>query len=195
MRRLALLTVLVVAGCGSGGEESDLLGPGEAATLDRQVELVSERAQRGDCDGAERAVARYAELVGQLPDLRDPELRRALRDGATQLEERLAAECEEPVEEDPTTATSTAVTPPPEPTETTPTETTPPETEPPATEPEPEPEPEPTTPVPTTPTAPVPDTGEGGEGGAGDEDSSGSGSDSTGSGSGDSGGAAAPEEG
>jgi hypothetical protein len=187
VRRLALLSVLAVAGCGSGGDETALLGPGEASRLDRQVELVGDRVAGGDCDGAERALARYAELVGQLPDRRDADLLAALRDGATQLETTIAADCEQPAEEETETATETETTP----TETLPTTTTttPTVTEPPATT---QTTPVPTTTQPTTPTVPVPDTGEGGEGGAGDEDSGASGSGSSGSGSG---GAVAPEDG
>ncbi len=171
--------MLAVAGCGSGGDETALLGPGEAATLDRQVELVGERAGRGDCAGAERALARYAELVAALPQRRDAELRRALRDGATELEGRITAECEQPAEEEPE-ATTTA------PETTAPTTTAPATTE---TEPPPvttTTEPPPVTTTGTTTPPPV-DPGVGGDDGAEtpapDADP------------GDSGGAMAPEDG
>ena len=198
MRRLALLSLLALAGCGSGGDETALLGPVEASRLDRQVELVDERVAAGDCDGARQALARYADLVGQLPERRDADLRRALRDGATQLEGTIGADCEEAEAPEPTTTLETE----PEPTET----ETEPEPTTTGTEPEPTPtvtEPEPTTTT-TTPAEPAPDTGEGDEGGAGDEASGSSGSGGGNSGSGsdgeggsdsdDSGGAEAPED-
>ncbi len=189
-----LLSLLVLAGCGSGGDETALLGPGEASRLDERVERVGARVAEGDCEGAREALSQYAGQVDALPDRRDAELRQALRDGATELERTITADCEP--QEEPETTESTLETE----TETEPTTTT--ETEP-TTTTEPEPttttQPEPTT---TTQPDPVPDDGGGdgnegggnGNGGGGDGNEGG-GNGNQGGGNGAAGGIMAPEDG
>ena len=193
MRRVVLLSVLVLAGCGSGGDETALLGPVEASRLDRQVELVDERVAAGDCDGARRALSQYAQLVDRLPDRRDAALRRELRDGATQLEGTITADCEPAAEEPATTATTTTSEPAPTTTATEPETTTTTTT---TTEPEPAPEPTTTAPAPTpapTPTPTVPAPVEPDPGG-GEEDGQGQGQGGDAGGSEGSGGAGVPED-
>jgi hypothetical protein len=154
---LCLLT-LALAACGGGDDEREptaLLSRSEAQRLDERVSRIGQLAAEGRCEAARDNLRDFAFRVEQLPERRDPDVRRELEDGAGELERTLERECapEEAPETTGSTTTEPEVETAPETTE----EVAPPPT---TTE---EIEPAPVDPTPT----PVPD--EDGEGGAGDE--------------------------
>jgi hypothetical protein len=147
-----------------GGSDDELLPGSSADQILDNLDTVEELVAAGDCDGAVGAAQEVRNQVDELPRSVDAGLRQRLLEGAEQLEEVAATDCEEPVTitetTEPTEDTETQETEPDEddedeqttaPTETEPTETVPTDTEPTETEP------------PTTPT----DGEDGGSGGSG----------------------------
>ena len=138
---LALLVVLLVAGCGS--EDKPTIPRAEA---DRLVDLLRQaRVQAGDQDRCDKLADLVREIraeVDGLPGSVDRDTRRSLRDGVSRLEDSSREECEEAEEK-----TDTETTP------TTETETAPPHTE---TEAPPPPTETETAPPPPTETEPPP---------------------------------------
>ena len=158
---LAVLAVLLVAGC--GGEDEPTIPRAEA---DRLVDLLRQaRVQAGDqdrCDKLEDLVSQIRAEVEDLPGSVDRDTRRSLRTGVSNLEDKAREECEgaEETETETTPTTETETAPPPTETETVPppteTETEPP---PPPTETETEPPPPPPEQVPEEGTGGVPGNG------------------------------------
>jgi hypothetical protein len=102
MRQLTafLLAALVAAGLSScGGEDAQLL-PGETAReITANLDTVRALADEGDCEGAEAATEQVGAQIEALSV--DAELKQALREGASRLDEVIATcapEIEETVE-------------------------------------------------------------------------------------------------
>jgi hypothetical protein len=90
----AVIAALAVAGFYSCGEEDAELLPGDTAReITANLDSVQQLADEGDCIGAESAALQVSEQIDELGGV-DPELKEALRDGATRLNE-VVAECEE----------------------------------------------------------------------------------------------------
>lgn len=149
---LGLLAALAVA-CGDDGDDRRLLGPASAAAMQKELDLIAERVEAGECLELDFAFTRLNREIAQVPGTVDRDLRRRLREGARNLEEIAPDECRDnrpettkTTETEPETVPETVpetTTVPPEtqtPTQTTPppTQTTPPQTQPPVPEPEPE---------------------------------------------------------
>lgn len=95
VRTAALISLALAAAALSacGGEDAKLL-PGETAReITANLDTVRQLADEGDCLGAESAADQVGEQIEALTNV-DPDLKRALEDGATRLEE-VVAECEE----------------------------------------------------------------------------------------------------
>jgi hypothetical protein len=90
----AVIAALAVAGLYSCGEEDAELLPGDTAReITANLDSVQQLADEGDCIGAESAALQVSEQIDELGGV-DLELKEALRDGATRLNE-VVAECEE----------------------------------------------------------------------------------------------------
>jgi hypothetical protein len=126
--------------CGSGGgDRSDLIPQRSASRLKSALSDVESAVDAGNCDAAERAVARARGVLVNLPRAVDDRLVARLREGVDNLQQIAPDECrqQETTETTTQTTTPTATTP----TDTTPTDTTPTDTT-----------PTDTTPTDTTPT-------------------------------------------
>ncbi len=107
----AFLALLLAAGaamgliaCGDGG--ADLLPGSTASEINANLDKVRELVDEGECVGAEDAAQEVSSEVDALGGV-DAQLKQALREGATRLNE-VVASCEEaPVEE----ATEAAIEP------------------------------------------------------------------------------------
>ncbi len=94
---LALAATAALAFSACGGEDAELL-PGETAReINANLAAVKQLSDEGDCVGAESATQQVGEQIEALQGV-DPELKRALEDGAGRLEEVIAA-CEESTSE------------------------------------------------------------------------------------------------
>lgn len=87
--------VLVLSSCGE--DDAQLLSGGTAREITANLDTVDRLAAEGDCIGAESAVGQVGEQVESLSEI-DPELKRALEDGAQRLRE-VVARCEEEPDE------------------------------------------------------------------------------------------------
>jgi hypothetical protein len=128
--------------CGSGGgDRSDLIPQRSASRLKSALTDVESAVDEGNCDAAERAVARARGVLVNLPRAVDDRLVARLRQGIDNLQQIAPDECRQQG------TTSTATTQTTAPTSTTPTDTTPTDTTPTGT-----------TPTDTTPTSTTPTT-------------------------------------
>jgi hypothetical protein len=93
---LALALAAGFAGSGCGEEDAQLLPGGTAREITANLDTVQQLADEGDCLGAESAALQVSEQVEALTGV-DERLKRALREGATRLNE-VVAECEEATE-------------------------------------------------------------------------------------------------
>jgi outer membrane biosynthesis protein TonB len=94
---LALAAALGIAACGGSGE-AELL-PGETASeINSNLDQVEQLANEGDCLGASDAAQAVSLQVEELGGV-DAELKEALQEGATRLNEVVAG-CEEAVTEE-----------------------------------------------------------------------------------------------
>jgi hypothetical protein len=124
--------------CGSGGDDrSDLIPQRSASRLNSALSDVESAVESGNCDAAERAVARARGVLVNLPRAVDDRLVARLREGLDNLQQIAPDECQQQQDTTPTETTTQTTTP----TETTPTDTTPTDTT-----------PTDTTPTDTTPT-------------------------------------------
>jgi cell division septation protein DedD len=129
--------------CGSGGgDRSDLIPQRSASRLKSALSDVQSAVDQGNCDAAERAVARARGVLVNLPRAVDDRLVARLRDGLDNLQQIAPDECRQ--QDTTSTQTTTQTT---TPTATTPTDTTPTDTT-----------PTDTTPTDTTPTDTTPTT-------------------------------------
>jgi hypothetical protein len=143
---LALAASLAVAGCG-GDDEGEPIPTATATALSSELDGVQDRLDEGsagacrDILGGPRGpnMARVQDLIDQLPDDVDSDVRSALEDSFNRLWDLVEQECDDKAQQEEES----------QPEETTPEETTPEETEP-ETTPE-ETTPEETTPEETTP--------------------------------------------
>jgi len=105
---LAGAAALVPLGC--GGEDAKLL-PGETAReITANLDTVQQLSDEGDCLGAESATQQVDEQIEAVEGI-DPKLKRALDEGARQLEE-VVTECDEEAEATaPTTTEEETVSP------------------------------------------------------------------------------------
>ena len=87
-------TLLAIAGCGQ--DDAELLPGSTAREITENLDTVGQRADEGDCAGAEGAALEVGEQVEALQDV-DPRLKRALARGVERLEE-VVARCEEELE-------------------------------------------------------------------------------------------------
>lgn len=92
---LAAAAMLALSSC--GGEDAQLLPGGTAREINANLDTVDRLAAEGDCVGAESAVAQVGEQIESLSGI-DPELKRALEEGAQRLRE-VVARCEEEPDE------------------------------------------------------------------------------------------------
>ena len=157
MTRLAIPILALALGAGAafglvscGGDEEGLLPGDSAQEIVDNLNEVEQLSESGDCAGADAAADEVQAQIDQLGNQVDEQLRARLEEGATELEQVIASDCDVATIDPPDTTT----------TETTTDETTTDETESTTTtttEPT-------TTTTTTTPTAPptVPTTGEGG---------------------------------
>ena len=94
---LAAVAALGLIACGSG-DDAELL-PGETASeINTNLDQVEELAAEGDCLGASDAAQAVSLQVEELGGV-DPELKQALQEGATRLNE-VVASCEEAATEE-----------------------------------------------------------------------------------------------
>ena len=94
---LGACTALGLVACGDG--DADLLPGGTASEINANLDQVRELVDEGECTGAEAAAQEVSFQVDALGGV-DGELKQALREGATRLNE-VVASCEEaPVEEE-----------------------------------------------------------------------------------------------
>ncbi|MBK5219891.1 MAG: hypothetical protein JJE35_08910 [Thermoleophilia bacterium] len=97
---LAATAATTLSACG-GSDSADLL-PGETASeINANLDLVEQLVAEGDCVGAANAAAAIGEQVEGLSGV-DKELKEALSEGATRLNE-VIVECDEASEEEETT--------------------------------------------------------------------------------------------
>jgi hypothetical protein len=92
---LVLATALLALG-GCGEEDAELLPGSTAREITENLDTVEQRADDGDCAGAESAALEVGEQVEALQNV-DPRLKRALARGVERLEE-VVARCEEELE-------------------------------------------------------------------------------------------------
>jgi cell division septation protein DedD len=109
----------VLVACGSSSNPH-LLSAARADRLKSELDAVREAVDAHDCEAATRDAMRLQDEVNSLPGRTDRQLVKRLQDGARNLSERAAEQCQQ-TETTPTTTTTTETTP----TETTTTETTP----------------------------------------------------------------------
>ncbi|HEY3019010.1 MAG TPA: hypothetical protein VGJ32_02405 [Solirubrobacteraceae bacterium] len=112
----------VLVACGSSSNPH-LLSSARADRLQGELDQVRDAVDAHDCEEATKGAQKLQDEVNSLPGKTDPQLVRRLQDGAANLSERAAEQCQE-TETTPTTTTETT------PTETTTTETTTTETTP-----------------------------------------------------------------
>lgn len=93
---LAAAMALGLVACGGG--DADLLPGDTAGQITSNLDLVEQLASEGDCTGASDAAQAVSLQVEELGGI-DPKLRRALREGATRLNE-VVVECEETTTEE-----------------------------------------------------------------------------------------------
>jgi hypothetical protein len=94
---LGASAALGLVACGGGG--ADLLPGGTASEINANLDKVRELVDEGECLGAEDAAQEVSSEVDALGGV-DGQLKQALREGATRLNE-VVASCEEaPVEEE-----------------------------------------------------------------------------------------------
>ncbi|MGC1165067.1 MAG: hypothetical protein WA862_03070 [Solirubrobacterales bacterium] len=95
---LAAVAALGMTACGSG-DDADLLPGSTASEITANLDQVKDLATAGDCVGAEAAAQSVSTQIEELGGV-DEKLKRALREGATRLNE-VVTRCEEaPVEEE-----------------------------------------------------------------------------------------------
>jgi len=116
---LGALSALGVVACGGDGGPAPSIGRGAAATLLSELQQVEANVNVGSCAVAASHAQSLLDAIGQLPDSVDPDVRKALDNGATQLTVLLnePGQCES---QSNTTTTDTSTTK----TDTTPTQTT-----------------------------------------------------------------------
>jgi hypothetical protein len=120
------VTSAALVACGSsGGDRSDLIPQRSASRLKSALSDVESAVDQGNCDAAERAVARARGVLVNLPRSVDDRLVARLRDGLDNLQQIAPDECgrQDTTSTETTTQTTT-------PTDTTPTDTTPTDTTP-----------------------------------------------------------------
>jgi hypothetical protein len=93
---LGAVSALALASCG-GGSSADLLPGTTANQINSNLDQVEQLVDRGDCVGAEDAVAAVTQEVEGLREV-DLKLKTALEEGAAHLSE-VVTECEETSEE------------------------------------------------------------------------------------------------
>lgn len=93
---LGALAALGLVACG-GSDSADLLPGGTASEITANLDQVRELATAGDCVGAEDAAQAVSTQIEELGGV-DKELKQALREGATRLNE-VVTSCEEAPEE------------------------------------------------------------------------------------------------
>lgn len=101
MRRsaVAVLAISLLVGLSSCGQEDAKLLPGETAReITANLDTVKELAAEGDCTGAQSAAEQVGAQVESLNGV-DPELKQALEQGASKLDE-VVATCVPPEEEE-----------------------------------------------------------------------------------------------
>jgi cell division septation protein DedD len=121
----------VLAACGGSGDRSDLIPQRSADRMKSALDDARSAVDDGNCDTAERALARARGVLVNLPPSVDDRLVARLRQGIDNLDRIAPDECqkqqqnttptESTTQSTPTETTTTSTTP----TETTPTETTP----------------------------------------------------------------------
>jgi hypothetical protein len=89
---LAACAALGLAACG-GGNDAQLLPGSTASEITANLDQVKQLATEGDCIGAEDAAQAVSAQIEELGGV-DAKLKRALREGATRLNE-VVASCEE----------------------------------------------------------------------------------------------------
>jgi len=97
---LALAAAIASGLTACGGEEADLLPGGTASEINANLDRVEQLANEGDCAGASDAAATVTVQVEELGGV-DPQLKRALQDGAARLNE-VVGDCEETTTEEET---------------------------------------------------------------------------------------------
>jgi hypothetical protein len=93
---LVLAGAMTVVSAGCGEEDAQLLPGGTAREITANLDSVQQLSDEGDCLGAESAALQVSEQVEALDDV-DPNLKQALREGASRLNEVVAG-CEEELE-------------------------------------------------------------------------------------------------
>lgn len=143
------VAAVALVSCGGGGG-ADLLPGSTASQISENLDKVEQLANSGDCVGAEDAAQEVSVQISELGGV-DKTLKRALREGATRLNEVVVADCSPEATE----AISPASIP--DSTESAPTETAPkkPPKKAPTVETNTAPPPPTTTSTPTTPTTPT----------------------------------------
>jgi outer membrane biosynthesis protein TonB len=96
---LGVVTALGLLACGSGGD-ADLLPGGTASEITANLDQVEQLANEGDCAGASTAAQAVSSQIEALGGV-DAKLKQALGEGATRLNEVVAA-CEETTSEEET---------------------------------------------------------------------------------------------
>lgn len=116
VRRLATFLIVVsvtaaaalsLVACGS--EDAELLPGDTASEISSNLDQVEQLASEGDCLGASDAAQAVSLQVEELGEV-DAELKQALREGATRLNEVIVS-CEEATEEEPVETIEEAVEP------------------------------------------------------------------------------------
>jgi outer membrane biosynthesis protein TonB len=97
---LALVAALALTSCG-GGDDARLLPGATAREITANLDAVEQLAEEGECAGAEGAAEEVSTQVEALQGI-EPELKRALEQGAARLNEVVVG-CEATVEELPPT--------------------------------------------------------------------------------------------
>ena len=128
---LAILAALALlgVGCGKDEEKGTPIPSAQASELQRQLDSINGRFDFGDgaCNDIQKDnVPTVDQILNQIPQSVDRDVRNALRDSFERLFQLTASQCDEEKGQD-TTPTETETTP--TQTETTPTETQPTETE------------------------------------------------------------------
>jgi outer membrane biosynthesis protein TonB len=93
---LAAVAALGLVACGGGG--ADLLPGGTASEIESNLDQVQALVGEGDCVGAEDAAQAVSGQIEELGGV-DKELKQALREGATRLNEVVVECVEAPAEE------------------------------------------------------------------------------------------------
>jgi hypothetical protein len=95
---LATAAALTLSACGEGSSPK-LLPGATASQIDANLSQVELLVGEGECIGAQNSAGEIESQVEELTGV-DPKLRQALAEGATRLNENVAAECEEASEEE-----------------------------------------------------------------------------------------------